>query len=288
MKTVIVCDSGLGGLNIAAGFFQRELQIFEPCRLVFFNAYPAKDMGFNQLPDERSQEELFRRVLEGMKRFSPDVCLIACNTLSIIYERLAQWYTPQFPVIGIVDAAVKKMCEALQHTPGSQLLILGTKSTVGSGAYARKLQAAGIAADRIKALACPGLATLLESDPSAVEVAEKITAYAVEAEKLLDKNASKIFPALCCTHFEFAEKLWFQQFDRRFPGKVEIINPNRAFPAEISPAECQYSARIGFFPGAKAAMTEYFAGIPALVQALENAEIDPDLFNIKGIWDIAV
>ena len=185
MKTVIVCDSGLGGLNIASGFFNEANRGFEACRLIYFNAYPAKDAGFNKLPTERSQEELFREVLESMKKFSPDMCLIACNTLSIVYERLAKWYTPEFPVVGIVDAAVEKMFDALQKNPGSQLLILGTKSTVESQVYAKKLIGKGVDPERIYGLGCPGLATLLEADPDAPEVVEKIAQYAAEAEKFI-------------------------------------------------------------------------------------------------------
>lgn len=281
MKTVIVCDSGLGGLNIASGFFNDENRHFEPCNLIYFNAYPAKDAGFNKLPDERSQEELFREVLESMKKFSPDMCLIACNTLSIVYERLTQWYTPEFPVVGIVDAAVNKMFAELQKNPGSQLLILGTKSTVESQVYAKKLIAAGIDPARITGLGCPGLATLLEADPQAPEVAAKIAQYAAEAGTLIDKKAAKLFLGLCCTHFEFAGDLWVKEFDRLKPGKVAVINPNKAFTAEIFPAECRYVSRIEFFPGAKEAMIRYFAGIKPLTLALENAGCDPELFRFS-------
>ena len=55
MKKVVICDSGLGGLNIASGLFAAETG--EECRVIYFNAYPAKGGGFNTLPSPRAQEE---------------------------------------------------------------------------------------------------------------------------------------------------------------------------------------------------------------------------------------
>ena len=50
MKRIVVCDSGLGGLNIAGGFFAAPPSA-EPCELIYFNAYPEAGRGFNTLPD---------------------------------------------------------------------------------------------------------------------------------------------------------------------------------------------------------------------------------------------
>ena len=98
MKRVVICDSGLGGLNVASGFFSvREGEI---CDVIYFNAYPAKGGGFNTLPSDRAREDLLRNVLEAMKKFSPDLCLVACNTLSIVWERLKERYAPPSPSRG--------------------------------------------------------------------------------------------------------------------------------------------------------------------------------------------
>ena len=280
MKKVIVCDSGLGGLNIAARFFSETENAGERCELIYFNAYPSPQCGFNKLASERAQEEVFRDVFEGMKKFSPDRCLIACNTLSIIYERLQKWYDPGFEVAGIVDAAVDGMFDSLQKHPDSSVLILGTKSTVESGVYAQKLIAGGIAPERIKGIACPGLATLLESDPAAKEVQESIAGYAQEAVKLFGSEPRKLFCALCCTHFGFASKIWEQEFACRFAGFAGLINPNDLLGTEFKAAEFSYRSKIDFFPGARESMSAYFEKIsPPIAEALKKADPDPDLFK---------
>lgn len=280
MKRIVVCDSGLGGLNIASHFFTGTTENKKRCEVIYFNAYPSPQYGFNKLSSEREQEELFRNVFEGMKKFSPDHCLIACNTLSIIYERLKKWYTPAFEVSGIVDAAVDGMFDTLQKNPGSSVLILGTKSTVESGVYAQKLIARGIAPERIKALGCPGLATLLESDPSAQEVQSSIAGYAGAAAGLFETEPEKLFCALCCTHFGFASEIWKREFSSRFSGFAGLIDPNDLLGTEFSADVFSYHSRIDFFPGARESMSAYFANTaPPIADALKTAEAEDDLFQ---------
>ena len=280
MKRIVVCDSGLGGLNIASHFFSGTAENKERCELIYFNAYPSLHYGFNKLASEREQEELFRNVFEGMKKFSPDLCLIACNTLSIIYERLKKWYTPAFAVSGIVDAAVDGMFDTLQKNPGSSLLILGTKSTVESGVYAQRLIDRNIAPERIKALGCPGLATLLESDPAAQEVRKSIAGYAGTAAGLFETEPEKLFCALCCTHFGFASEIWEKEFSSSFSGFAGLINPNDLLGNEFSADTFSYHSRIEFFPGARESMSAYFENnAPRIADALKNAEAEDDLFQ---------
>lgn len=281
MKRVIVCDSGLGGLNIASRFFG-ENKAAEKCELIYFNAYPAKDCGFNKLASEREQEEVFRDVFEGMKKFSPDLCLIGCNTLSIVYERLKKWYVPPFEVAGIVDAAVNGMYDVLQKNPECSMLILGTKSTVESGVYAQKLIEKGIDSERIKGLACPGLATLLESDPSSAEVRKNIAAYAIQAAELFDKAPQKLYCALCCTHFGFASDIWKKEFSEVFENFAGLVNPNDLLGTGFAAEAFSYHSKIDFFAGARESMSFYFAAkAPQIADALQNAVYNDELFNFN-------
>ncbi len=282
MKRIVVCDSGLGGLNIAARFFAENLRETAPeCEIVYFNAYPEAGRGFNKLPTERRQEEVLRDVFLGIGRFEPDLCLIACNTLSIVWERLKTWYAPTFPVAGIVDAAVGGMAAALDREPDAALLILGTKSTVASGMYPARLAAAGIDLGRVRSLDAPGLATLLESDPAAPEVRARIAECAAGAEALFETRVRKLLLGLCCTHFGFAAPLWREEFGRRFQN-VELVNPNDLLGAEFSASTFSYHSRIDFFPGAREHMSAYFEPFaPEIAAALRTARPEPDLFEFN-------
>ncbi len=285
MKKVVVCDSGLGGLNIAARFFGNEsANESEKCSLIYFNAYPSATCGFNKLVSMREQEEVFRDVFEGMKKLSPDLCLIACNTLSIVYERLKKWYEVPFEVVGIIDAAVNGMFDVMQQNPECSMLILGTKSTVESGVYAQKLIEKGIDPKRIKGLGCPGLATLLESDPASEAVKNDIADYAEQAQELFTEEPRKLFCALCCTHFGFASDIWKHEFSRVFKGFAGLVNPNDLLGTGFGAADFSYRSRIDFFPGARESMSAYFEKkAPQIADALKNAAAENDLFNfIEG------
>ena len=280
MKRIVVCDSGLGGLNIAGRFFSPREKA-EPCELIYFNAYPEAGRGFNMLPDDRAREAQFRKVLEGVARFEPDLCLVACNTLSIVWEHLKTYWRPDFPVAGIVDAAVAAMAENLGKEPEASLLILGTKSTAASGLYPERLARRGVDADRIRSLGCPGLATLLESDPGSPEVGKRIAEHAREARALFPVLPAKLQLALCCTHFGFASSLWRREFELVFGVSVGIVDPNDRFGGEFRAEKFSYHARIGLFAGARENIGSYFAAsAPAIAEALRDAKPESTLFEL--------
>ena len=281
MKRIVVCDSGLGGLNIAGHFFAPRAEASELCELIYFNAYPEPDRGFNTLPDDRAREAQFRNVLEGIDRFAPDLCLVACNTLSIVWEKLKTYWRPAFPVAGIVDAAVEAMAGVMDVEPDSSLLILGTKSTAASGLYPERLTRRGIDAGRIGSLGCPGLATLLESDPGSPEVVTRIAGHAREASALFPVLPAKLQLGLCCTHFGFAASVWRREFERAFGIPVGIIDPNDRFGGEFRAGKFSYHARIGLFAGAGKNISRHFAvSAPAIADALRKAEPESNLFEL--------
>lgn len=279
MKRIIVCDSGLGGLNIAARFFTERPEA-EPCELFYFNVYPEVGKGFNDLPSDEAREEVFRDVLRSMERYSPDQCVIACNTLSIVNERLRRTYRPAFPVAGIADAATDAMSEALGADGGSSLLILGTLTTVGSDLYAERLRQRGFSPERIRSLACPGLATLLESGPAAPAAEAFIAGAAEKARGLFGRKPERLLLGLCCTHFSFAAPLWEKEFSRVFGNGVRLVDPNSRLPVQFPAKTFRYFSRTGFFPGARENMSEFFRrSAPVLAEGLLNARIDSGLFE---------
>ena len=278
MKNLILCDSGLGGLDIAAPFFRKSGN--PEWNLIYINAFPDVKFGFNDLADSRMQEDVFLAVLESMTRYSPALCLIACNTLSIVWQRLSECWTPPFPVVGIVETAVNGMTLAAAQDPDARLLILGTATTVASQVYPHALQDRGINGERIHSLACPGLAKLIEQDPAAPEVRQWIANYAGQTADLLSEKKTKLFLCFCCTHYGYAETVWREEFGRYF-AQVGILNPNRMMVMDGPAGSFAYHARVPLKEHQRQAMSAWFErSAPPITAALRTAKSEDNLFKL--------
>ena len=280
MKNLILCDSGLGGLDIAAPFFQKSGD--PEWNLIYINAFPDVKFGFNDLADSRMQEDVFQAVLESMTRYSPALCMIACNTLSIVWQRLSERWTPPFPVVGIVETAVNGMTLAAAHDPDARMLILGTATTVASQVYPHALQKRGIDGGRIHSLACPGLAKLIEQDPAAPEVRQWIANYAGQAADMLSEKKEKLFLCFCCTHYGYAETFWREEFGRYFE-QVGILNPNRMMVMDGQAGSFAYQARVPLKEHQRQAMSAWFErSAPPIAAALRTAQAEENLFTLPS------
>ena len=85
---IVVTDSGLGGISVL-GELESKLKtarIFNNVELIFFNALYSKDLGYNEIESNREKANIFNNALFSMQdNYHPDIILIACNTLSVIY-----------------------------------------------------------------------------------------------------------------------------------------------------------------------------------------------------------
>ena len=275
-KRIVVCDSGLGGLDVASRFFLDGNG--EECSVIYMNAYPDKAWGYNDLQDERAQEELLRKVMMRMEQWEPDVCLIACNTLSIIWQRLRLWWRPSFTVQGIIEAAVSLMADYMRNHEDAELLILGTKSTIASNVYPMSLANAGVGAACVHSMACHRLATLIEQNPAADAVRERISQYADEAARLFDEAPKRLALAFCCTHYGYVRDCWQSEFAMRF-GDVDILNPNDAMLCEGKGVAFEYHSKLELADVQRSAMAALFADkAPLIADALRCATVEPLLF----------
>ena len=168
-----------------------------------------------------------------------------------------------------------------KYSTHTSILILGTKSTVESGVYSSRL-ARLVSESRIRSLACPGLATRLESDPSSPEIRSSIAEYARQAYRLWDNAPRKLGLALCCTHFEYALPFWQEEFRRVFGEGVFIVNPNELLAPGLRADSFSYHARIPFFSGAQESIGSFFRNrAPAISFALETARPESGLFSLE-------
>lgn len=223
---VVITDSGLGGLLIGAEL-ERRLRGTAgdgPVRLVYVNAWPDTRFGYNDLADMGARAAVFDRALAAMATFRPGLILIACNTLSIVYEATAFRRAPAVPVAGILDEGAAFFSEALSRDPAGILALFGTRTTIGSGEHVRRMAGRGIDPLRVVAEACHGLAAAIDKDPDAPAVPGLVEECVLQAAPRLPA-AVPVYVGLACTHYAYVAEAFRASLVRAIGAKVEVLDP---------------------------------------------------------------
>jgi glutamate racemase len=224
---IAILDSGLGGFSICAEL-ERALQerpLFRNVSLFFFNVWPEQARGYNSLGSVSERVRVFDRALTGVQSYNPDLIMIACNTLSVIYERTPCSQHETIPIVDIVDFGVDLIFGGLTKNSDSQVLILGTRTTISENVHQRILVQRGIAADRIITQACHGVATEIEKAPQGEAVVGLIARYMRQAAPKIDGRGT-VFVALCCTHFAYSANIFRDKLREELTAEIELLDPN--------------------------------------------------------------
>ena len=182
---IAVFDSGIGGLTVVSAL-RREL----PGEDIVYLGDTARVPygGKSRATIERYSEEIAALLVgEGAK-----MVVVACNTASALgLPRLREVLS--VPVEGVIEPGVEA---ALAATVTGHVAVLGTKTTIGSGAYAHALQAArpGI---RVTSLACPLLVPLVEEGLFEDALTDAVLHRYVAALRAGDADAL----VMGCTHY---------------------------------------------------------------------------------------
>jgi glutamate racemase len=247
---LVITDSGLGGLA-ACGSLESALRTSgrTGVRITYVNAWPEQGHGYNDLPDAAARARVFDRALEAIAGMQPDLILIACNTLSILYELTAFRRRATIPVQGIIGAGVELFSEALAAEPESSIVLLGTRTTIESGVHRRRLLDRGVAAERIAAQSCHGLATAIEHGPASAATEAMIDACAEAAARVVT-GGDPLFAGLCCTHYGMAAERIGAALARTTGRLVGPLDPADTLVRAVLPRLGREAARAGAGPAA--------------------------------------
>jgi glutamate racemase len=227
--TVAVMDSGLGGLSVLAEAARKmkEAGAFRAVDFVFFNALFSNEGGYNSLKTRAEKIRVFDSALESLDRnFRPDIVLIACNTLSVLYQETSFSKRAGMPVVRIVDPGVELIAAAMKEHPEASAIIFGTPTTISEGTYQRKLEELGFAVIRIQGQSCPELESFIENDPQGEETGMLISGFVGEALQNLASPPLPLLVSLNCTHYGYSLPLWEKAFEEAGVKPLAVLNPN--------------------------------------------------------------
>nr|MBN2278088.1 aspartate/glutamate racemase family protein [candidate division Zixibacteria bacterium] len=228
--TIILTDSGLGGLSVAADIEHRlrDYGLFGEVSMVYFNALPDESRPYNGMSSTAEKVITFNSALNSMAtNYHPDLILIACNTLSVIYAQTEFSRQMEIPVVDIVKFGVDLIYDKLKNDSGGVAVILGTPTTIGQDTHRRLLIARGIDSTKILTQGCDMLESEIQVDPKSDMVSAMIEMYASEVlESISRTDRNRLYVGLCCTHYGYTREIFQQVFERTWGGTVEALDPN--------------------------------------------------------------
>lgn len=226
---ILVTDSGLGGVSVAADVVQRMKNsgVFKNVEVIFFNAQPHAKSGYNSMKTAEQKIEVFNNALNAMEEnFNPDLLLIACNTLSVLYDYTEFSKTADFPVVGIVGTGVDLIKQKMDQDKNSKVLLFATKTTVKQGKHKEQLTKLGIPKENIITQACPKLAGRIERGPESDTTKSLVNQYVKEILQKIDKNDSLLFVSYNCTHYGYVDNIFQNTFEQNGIKIIDYLDPN--------------------------------------------------------------
>ncbi|MDH4021165.1 MAG: aspartate/glutamate racemase family protein [Xanthomonadales bacterium] len=296
--TVVITDSGLGGLAVLADAAQkfRQHPVFKQVNLVFFNALFSDQSGYNGLQTREEKLAVFSSALQSMEDlYAPDIILVACNTLSVLIPDTDFARTSSVPVVGIVADGVELIAEQLQGEPSARSIIFATQTTVDEGTHKNLLQEQGFADEQVLTQSCPQLSLHIEQGYDSEYTEMLIDAYVDEALTRAGDIEGPISVSFNCTHFGYSMDFWKLAFTSRGVEVTEFLDPNTQMIDFLLPEALQQRYPASEVSEKMVSMIDIpqdrqdsigrwlHAVSPETETALRDFELKPDLFKWQDL-----
>lgn len=225
-KPVLVFDSGIGGLTVL-----REARVLMPERGFI---YVADDAGFpyGGWEEEGLKARILALFADLLTRYSPQLCIIACNTAFTLAGADLRAAFPDMTFVGTVPA----IKPAAERTRSGLVSVLATPGTVRR-AYTRDLIQSFASQCHVRLVGSENLARMAE----AYIRGESLDDVAVRAEIapcFVERDGARTdIVVLACTHYPFMANV----FRRLAPWPVDWLDPAEAIARQarrlVPPAE---------------------------------------------------
>ena len=287
--TVIITDSGIGGVGIAAQVYRvlKTQGPYENVRVIYYNALFDEKSGYNILKSMSQKIAIFDTALNGMLPYSPDVILLASNTLSVLYSYTAFSHSASIPIIGLIDIGVNHILQHIQEDDNSAVVIFATPLTVQEGIFRMRLRQ-HLDNSRIVEQACRHLDFAI-GDGDRETILRLIDQYVAEALQHVPAKVGDVYGSLHCTHFSYYQQEFLQAFQRYGSASMEVLNPSIEMAKVLLSKDCplvanpevtiEFVSKVKFHPQGMASLLPYINNISEDVAlAFQNYTYRPTLF----------
>ncbi|QNF34632.1 glutamate racemase [Adhaeribacter swui] len=201
-----VFDSGIGGLTLA----QAITRLLPHERLIYFGDTAHLPYGDKSTAAIQAYSV---KICNLLIQQQCKVILIACNSASAAaYDLVREYVGSKAKILNVIDPAVEYIG---QHYANKTVGLIGTKQTVNSNVYKKKIDALEKNIT-LQSLATPLLATMIEEGFFNNNISESVIAkYLSDPE--LDNIEALI---LGCTHYPLIKN----QINEFYQGRVDIVD----------------------------------------------------------------
>jgi glutamate racemase len=190
-----IFDSGIGGLTVA-----REIRKKIPSADILYFGDVARMPYGNKSPE--TVTEYSREIVRYLIGRGAETIVIACNTASAVAAaKLRREFS--VPIFDVIAPAVSEALRPMGRAPRAdrRIAVLGTRGTVGSGAYQKALAAASKKV-KVMALACPIFVPLVEEGYAGTAEGAEIVKHTLRP--LVSRKPETLI--LGCTHYPLLRK----------------------------------------------------------------------------------
>jgi len=213
-RPIGVFDSGVGGLTVAHAI--RQLLPGE--RIIYFGDTAHLPYGDKS---EEAIKNYSRRITEFLLGYDAKLVLIACNSASAsAYEHLLAEFGERVIILDVINPVVE-YCASMNYP---RLGVIGTKRTISSGEYEKKLRVAA-PSTTLASLATPLLVPMIEEGFIFDDISNAIIRTYLSDPKLSDISAL----ILGCTHYPIIRN----QISKFFNFDVEVVDSARIVASRL-------------------------------------------------------
>jgi glutamate racemase len=205
-RPIGIFDSGIGGLTVAKAI----VSVLPDERIIYFGDTAHLPYGDKSTAAIQAYAV---KICDLLLKQQCKVILIACNSASAAaYELVKEYVGSKAKVLNVIDPIVQHIG---QTYPGKTIGLIGTKQTVNSNVYRKKVDELDkdIA---LRSVATPLLAAMIEEGFFNDSISENVIhAY------LSDPELSAIEGLILgCTHYPLIKK----QIENFYEGKVDVLD----------------------------------------------------------------
>jgi glutamate racemase len=210
-----IFDSGIGGLTVANAI----VNLLPHERIIYFGDtahFPYGDKS------ARSIRSYSIKIAEHLVQNGCKMIVIACNTASALsFNLLQKHFGNKVLITNVIDPVVKV---ATQNHETNQIGVIGTKATIRSGVYARKLKQQK-ATLTVRSQATPLLAPMIEEGYFDNNISQTIiNSY---LSKTFFQNIQSL--VLACTHYPMIKR----EIENYYQSRVKVHDSTQAVAQEV-------------------------------------------------------